>query len=917
MIKKTTIFLFLSIVATAVLGACNSPEETTPEPAEPASEGAEEVEISKLFVGPERVECEGEGPQQCYLVKENPEDEWELFYNQIEGFNYEEGFDYEIEVEVTPVENPPAGGSSLQYTWLRTLNKQPNPEYQAESEIVVLFVGPEKVACEGAGPQECYLVKENPEDEWELFYNQIEGFNYEEGFDYEIEVEVTPVENPPADGSSLQYTWIRTLNKQPNPDYQAESEIVRMFVGPEKVTCEGAGPQECYLVKENPEDEWELFYNQIEGFNYEPGFDYEIEVEVTPVENPPADGSSLQYTWIRTLNKQQNPDYQPEAEEVVWIVGPELVDCVGVGPQKCMLIKENPEDDWQYFYSSIDGFDYEEGNVYVIRVLVEPVANPPADGSSLKYTLIEVIEQQPVEVTNMSSAATFENTLWSLAALTYPDGTVNDLVPETKITIQFAGGEFNGNGGCNGYFGSYELDGEMITLGPIGSTQKLCLPEEINTQESAYFAQLGTVTQIALSENILLMLNADGNAIFVFEATEPATLTNTLWEVMFYNNGTGGAVSVLGGSRITAQFNEDGSLNGNSGCNNYGTSYEVDGENISINEMMAATLMMCSFPEGVMEQEQAYLAALPTAATYTIVDDVLELRTTDGALVASYKATKPIALPGSAWDVVNYNNGNQAVVSVIIGSSITAVFQEDGMLVGNAGCNNYSASYEYDGDTINIGPAATTRMACSEPEGIMEQEAQYLAALETAATYKIDAERMEMRTADGAKVAGFVIQGYVPPEVQFALDNATYSSEFTESGEVTLVNGEFSQPVAEGSATQLRIQNTEYTAMGVDGENNNIIATVLVSDPGGSGTFYSLHVMQFVDGQLVEVAATSLGDRVQINSVKIANGNIVVDMVQSGADDPLCCPTEHVLNTYTIQDGELDLIDSQVIEDEE
>ena len=50
----------------------------------------------------------------------------------------------------------------------------------------------------------------------------------------------------------------------------------------------------------------------------------------------------------------------------------------------------------------------------------------------------------------------------------------------------------------------------------------------------------------------------------------------------------------------------------------------------------------------------------------------------------------------------------------------------------------------------------TTLRACSEPEGIMEQEQQYLAALQTAATYRIEGERLEMRTAGGSKVADFV-----------------------------------------------------------------------------------------------------------------------------------------------------------------
>ena len=46
-------------------------------------------------------------------------------------------------------------------------------------------------------------------------------------------------------------------------------------------------------------------------------------------------------------------------------------------------------------------------------------------------------------------------------------------------------------------------------------------------------------------------------------------------------------------------------------------------------------------------------------------------------------------------------------------------------------------------------------MFCSEPEGIIDQEAQYLAALETAETYKIQGLNMEMRTANGALAASF------------------------------------------------------------------------------------------------------------------------------------------------------------------
>jgi uncharacterized protein YraI/heat shock protein HslJ len=78
-----------------------------------------------LFVGPQRVPCEGEGPQECYQVKETPDDEWQLFYDEIEGFEWEFGYEYELLVNTYQVENPPAGGSSLRYELVEVVSKTP------------------------------------------------------------------------------------------------------------------------------------------------------------------------------------------------------------------------------------------------------------------------------------------------------------------------------------------------------------------------------------------------------------------------------------------------------------------------------------------------------------------------------------------------------------------------------------------------------------------------------------------------------------------------------------------------------------------------------------------------------------------------------------------------------------------------
>jgi len=203
---------------------------------------------------------------------------------------------------------------------------------------------------------------------------------------------------------------------------------------------------------------------------------------------------------------------------------------------------------------------------------------------------------------------------------------------------------------------------------------------------------------------------------------------------------------------ITASFGEDGTLNGTNGCNRYGAAYQVDGDNIAIN-LGPTTMMAC--PDPVMKQADDYMAALASAVTYQIQGDTLELSDAGEVVVATFTA-QPTGLAGASWNVISYNNGRGGVVSVIIDTQLTADFGQDGTLTGSAGCNNYTATYEADDQgNISIGPAAATFMMCSDPEGIMEQEQEYLAALQSAATYRVEGNRMEMRTAEGSTAASF------------------------------------------------------------------------------------------------------------------------------------------------------------------
>lgn len=86
-------------------------------------------------------------------------------------------------------------------------------------------------------------------------------------------------------------------------------------------------------------------------------------------------------------------DTDADADTIRLWIEPELADCEGgAGPQQCLVIARSDGGDPELFYGSIEGFEFEEGTSYVVDVSVTEVADPPADGSSLRYTLVEVVE---------------------------------------------------------------------------------------------------------------------------------------------------------------------------------------------------------------------------------------------------------------------------------------------------------------------------------------------------------------------------------------------------------------------------------------------------------------------------------------------------------------------------------------------
>jgi len=87
--------------------------------------------------------------------------------------------------------------------------------------------------------------------------------------------------------------------------------------------------------------------------------------------------------------------------------------------------------------------------------------------------------------------------------------------PAAEQTMEFrAGGDVGGRGGCNTYRGSYTLEGDSLTFGPLAATRMAC-PEPQMDAENRFLAALGDVAayDYDAASGALALLDADGRPL--------------------------------------------------------------------------------------------------------------------------------------------------------------------------------------------------------------------------------------------------------------------------------------------------------------------------------------------------------------------------------------------------------------------
>jgi len=134
------------------------------------------------------------------------------------------------------------------------------------------------------------------------------------------------------------------------------------------------------------------------------------------------------------------------------------------------------------------------------------------------------------------------------------------------------------------------------------------------------------------------------------------------------------------------------------------------------------------------------------------------------------------------------------------------------------------------------------------------------------------------------------------------LKSGEYRSEWSAKGKIKLNDGIYQEKIAPDSATELVIKLSDRIAFGdLNGDGAEDAAVILVSNPGGSGTFYELAAVINSNGNPQHAGSVFLGDRLKVEDISIRTGQIVVKMVTHQRSDPMCCPSLKVEQKYGLQ----------------
>ncbi|WP_343587739.1 META domain-containing protein [Flavobacterium sp.] len=288
-------------------------------------------------------------------------------------------------------------------------------------------------------------------------------------------------------------------------------ESLKMFVKESKVPCTGVGPMECLQVKYDNDKEWQLFYDHIEGFNFEKGNRYEILVTKTKRPEPiPADASAYQYKLKSIISKtpvtKENGIYNTKM--ILTQLNGKKVNSrkafITINDETGTISGKNGCNNFNVKYTKLSSKNQIKTNSPMGTLMA-------CDDESMKLEkeFSAAITNKKFKIAKKNNKVQFKNTknkvvmefsiptqdqLWSFIAKNNWKLIALENVGQDygKASIKFNPAEkkVSGNSGCNNFSGTYETNGDHISFDKVASTRMACIDEEANKTEQKMLSYL-------------------------------------------------------------------------------------------------------------------------------------------------------------------------------------------------------------------------------------------------------------------------------------------------------------------------------------------------------------------------------------------------------------------------------------------
>ncbi|MEC7984028.1 MAG: META domain-containing protein [Myxococcota bacterium] len=177
-------------------------------------------------------------------------------------------------------------------------------------------------------------------------------------------------------------------------------------------------------------------------------------------------------------------------------------------------------------------------------------------------------------------------------------------------------------GGCNHFSGSFEMEGDTLAVGMLSGTEIGC-GDGLMEQDDWFVSFFTASPTVEHNGDTITFTGSDATLVYLDEdiAVPDASLTAETWYIDTYIDG--GVASAFNiGVSPSMTFGDDGSISVNTGCNDGGGTYIVEGDQL--------TVSIDTITDAVCEGDLAYieghiLSVLNGAATYSIDGNQLSI----------------------------------------------------------------------------------------------------------------------------------------------------------------------------------------------------------------------------------------------------------------------------------------------------